>query len=265
MIPSNLIINADDFGLDERVSGAISQCLDEKLINSFSVFPFRDAFHKELLQSILSRHPGVRVGAHLALVDGTLKEHPGHFRDFLTRYLTGRMPSYQIHDRWKSQIEILAGHLGKARRIAHLDSHQHLHILPGLWPVARSLQHAFRIPRLRVPYESVRRSVTYRFPFGLGMQVLARLRADAESPGFMGFFSSTSFTLRANHAALEQVLLQPHRTFELMVHPALPAEAASRGGGETSGAAVSQVAPSQEAEMAELRLAGEFFDRAACA
>jgi predicted glycoside hydrolase/deacetylase ChbG (UPF0249 family) len=264
MIPSNLIINADDFGLDARVSGAIAQCLDEGLINSFSVFPFRDAFHEDLLKSILSRHPDVRVGAHLALVGGTLKEHPGHFRDFLVRYLTGRMPPSAVHDIWKSQLETLVRHLGKARRIAHLDSHQHLHILPGLWPVARSLQHGFRIPRLRVPYESLGRSVTYRFPFGLGMQVLARLRADAESPAFLGFFSSTRFTLQANHAALEQVLLQPHRTFELMVHPALPADDSAMAA-ETSGAGASPVAPSQEAEIAELRLTGQFFDRAAWA
>lgn len=256
MIPDNLILNADDFGLDPRISRAIAQCLDEGLINSFSVFPFRDAFHADLLKSILARHPRVMVGAHLAVVDEGFREHPGHFRDFLIRYLTGRMPAGKVAALWKAQIEILGGHLGGTERIAHLDGHQHLHLLPGLWEAVRALQRQYRIPRLRVPYESVRRSVTYRFPFGLGLQALACLRARGETPRFFGFLSSTRFTLAANRAGLEQVILEPRHAFELMVHPALPGEREERG---------TSIAPSQEREIAELRLTGEFFDRATCA
>jgi predicted glycoside hydrolase/deacetylase ChbG (UPF0249 family) len=258
MIPDNLIINADDFGLDPRVSEAIAQCLDEGLINSFSVFPFRDAFHADLLRSILSRHPSVRVGAHLALVDEELPEHAGHFRDVLLRYLAGRLTPSRIKAAWKAQIEALGGHLGGTRRIAHLDSHQHLHVLPGLWPAAKELQKEYGIPRLRVPYESLRRGFAHRFPFGLCMQALARIRADRDTPGFIGFLSSTRFTLEENHAALERVLLEPGRRFELMVHPALPAKA----GAPAEPGEASRVLPSQEAEIAELRSAGEFFDQA---
>jgi predicted glycoside hydrolase/deacetylase ChbG (UPF0249 family) len=252
MIPGNLIINADDFGLDPRVSEAIARCLDDGLINSFSVFPFRDGFHADLLRAILSRHPEVRVGAHLALVDGEMPEHPGHFRDVLSRYLTGRLTPSRVKAAWKAQIESLGRHLGGTRRIAHLDSHQHLHVLPGLWTAAKALQEEYRIPRVRVPYESLRRGLTYRFPFGLCMQALAFRRADRNVEAFIGFFSSMRFTVRGNHSALERVLLEPRRRFELMVHPALPAKE-----GE-----VSLALPSQEREMAELRLAGEFFDRA---
>ncbi len=259
MIPGNLTINADDFGLDARVSAAIALCLDEGLINSFSVYPFQDAFHADLLRSILVRHPRAKVGAHLAVIDAALKDHPGHFRDFLARYLTGRMPPAKIRSLWRAQIETLGALLGGTDRIAHLDSHQHLHVLPGLWPEARSLQMEYGIPRLRVPYESLRRAVTYRFPFGLGLQALAFWRScgagKAPVPGFLGFFTSTRFTLRENHAALERVRLQPWRGFELMVHPALPA---SGTGGIAPG-----VAASQELEIAELRLVGEFFRPAA--
>jgi predicted glycoside hydrolase/deacetylase ChbG (UPF0249 family) len=253
MIPANLILNADDFGLDARVSRAISLCLDEGLINSFSVFPFRDDFHRDLLASILARHPQAKVGAHLALVDPSLPEHENHYRDFLGRYLTGRMPAARVRALWKAQIETLGGYLGGTGRIAHLDSHQHLHVLPGLWEAARSLQAEFGIPRLRVPYESLAHGLAYRFPFGLGLQALARFRSTPASPGFLGFFTSTRFTVAANRAGLEAVRRHPERAFELMVHPALPP------GIGAPGAVPSTVVPSQEAEVAELRKLKDFF------
>lgn len=248
MIPANLTVNADDFGLDPRVSRAISLCLDEGLIDSFSVYPFADAFHAGLLAEILARHPGAKVGAHLAVMEPGLPDHPGHFRDFLARYLTGRLPAERVRGMWKDQIRALQAAMGK-RPIAHLDSHQHLHMLPGLWDAARSLQEEFRVPRLRVPYEGILRCAGDRFPFGMGLQALARLRADP-ARGFIGFAASTRFTVDANRRGLERVLREPHRLFELMVHPALPGEGPPLG-------------PGQEGELGELRKLAGFFSASA--
>lgn len=244
MIPANLIINADDFGLDRRVSGAIAACLDEGLINSFSVYPFADAFHADLLKSILVRHPQAKVGAHLAVTGPDLADHPGHFRDFLARYATGRFPAGRVREIWRAQIKDLRAKLGGAP-LSHLDSHQHLHMLPGLWDAARTLQEEFRVPRLRVPYEGILRCAGDRFPFGMALQGLARLRAEPDT-GFIGFRTSTCFTLEANRAGLERVLRDPGRRFELMVHPALPGEGPGLN-------------PGQENEMGELRKLPEFF------
>src|SRR5689334_19610423 len=126
-IPANLIINADDFGLDPRISQGIALCLDEGLINSFSVFPFSDDYHAALLGSILVKHPQVKVGAHLALVGSGMEEHRDHYRDFLRRYLTRKIKPAEVRAMWRAQIEALGVHLGGTDKIAHLDSHQHLH------------------------------------------------------------------------------------------------------------------------------------------
>jgi predicted glycoside hydrolase/deacetylase ChbG (UPF0249 family) len=253
MIPANLIINADDFGLDERVSRAIDLCLDEGLINSFSVFPFWDEFHGALLKGILAKHPQVKVGAHLALVGSAKEEHKDHYKDFLKRYLTGKISAANVKSIWRSQIQELGEHLGGTDKIAHLDSHQHLHVLPGLWQATVELQEEFGIPRVRVPYESLVRAVGYRFPFGLGMQVLARLRVKKGTPGFVGFFTSTCFTLEENQRALEKVRRGAGRVLELMVHPAMP----EVGAAPNAEAAV--LAPTQKLEMGELRkLRSEF-------
>lgn len=260
MIPGNLIINADDFGLDQRVSRAIALCLDEGLINSFSVFPFSDAFHDSLLRDIVARHPGAKVGVHLSLVGPKtpatagqgpveFREHAGHFRDFLARYLTGRYPASLVHAEWRTQIDFVGGYVGGSGNLSHLDSHQHLHILPGLWRAALSLQEEFGIPRLRVPYESVRRALFHRFPFGVGMQALARMRRSRRAPRFLGFLTSTRFTVEGNLPGLREVLHRPDTVYELMVHPALPAEPAvlARGAGRDG------LEASRENEMEELR------------
>jgi predicted glycoside hydrolase/deacetylase ChbG (UPF0249 family) len=250
MIPANLIINADDFGLDARVSMAIALCLDEGLINSFSVYPFSDPFHEGLLRAMLRRHPSVKVGAHLAVTGPGLGEHPGHFRDFLSRYVTGKFPLPGLRSSWQAQVADLRRRIG--RNPDHLDSHQHLHVLPGLWGIALSLQSEFNVPRLRLPYEGLRRGLGHRIPFGAGLQALARMRAVRRPPAFLGFFTSTAFTLEANRAGLERVLAEPQRRFELMVHPAVPEMPEGAPPGVV-------LAPGQAREPEELRKLAEFF------
>lgn len=230
MIPANLIINADDFGLDLRISRDILRCIQEKLVNSISVLPFRDRDHEDMLAAIVSEHPDVRIGAHLSLIETepVLAETPryapdrpsaGSYRGFLGMYLRGRMRPAQIRAEWKAQIGLLGGRLGGAGRIAHLDSHQHVHVLPGIWTVSCELREEFGIPRLRVPYESLARAAAYRFPFGLGFQALSLMRRSAGDARFLGFLTSTRFTVNGNLGGLATVLRRPDLAFELMVHP----------------------------------------------
>lgn len=249
MIPANLLINADDFGLDIRISRDIYHCVQDQLINSISVLPFRDREHEVLLRVIAREHPDIRIGAHLSLIETepllpeTPRYAPGRasapgYRGFLGMYLMGRMPPERIRAEWRAQVSLLGERLGGTDRIAHLDSHQHVHILPGIWPVAKALKEEFRIPRLRVPYESLARAAGYRFPFGLGFQALARTRRARGDVRFLGFLTSTRFTVEGNLPGLAETLRHPERSYELMVHPGQapdgglsddPANAAARG------------------------------------
>lgn len=224
--PANLLINADDFGIHPRVSRAIALALDEGLIHSFSVLPLRagDAFHRDLLADILTKHPEAKVGAHLSLLspEEGLGEGPGHFLAFLARYVTGRYPRSKVRDAWDAQVRALGGLLGGTHKVAHLDGHQHLHILPGLWGEAKALKERYHIPRLRVPFEGFGPSALRRFPFALGLQALAWMRFGAETRRLIGFSTSTAFTVEGNRSLLEAVRCEPDRLFELMVHPAMP-------------------------------------------
>jgi predicted glycoside hydrolase/deacetylase ChbG (UPF0249 family) len=225
MKPPNLLINADDFGIHPRVSLAIGRCLDEGLIDSFSALPFTDAFHSDLLRDIVARHPGAKIGAHLSLpgkVSGGKGDDPLHYRRVLADYFLGRIDPARVRADWEAHIRSLGSYLGGPERLAHLDGHQHVHILPGLWRAARSLQKQFAIPRLRVPYESLRRSLFHKFPFGAALQALALARRRSSDPRLLGFFTSTHFTVAGNMAGLREAVRRPEKAFELMVHPALP-------------------------------------------
>lgn len=275
MIPANLIINADDFGLDRRVSMGIAHCVEKGLINSFSVLPFADPFHDDLLKSLIADYPEVRIGSHLSLIDTPsqspgsheypgLREHPGHYRDFLKLYLMGRYPPSRIYKEWKAQILFLGKYLGGPDRLAHLDSHQHIHVLPGIWPVAVALQKEFGIPRLRVPYESIAGSLFYKIPFGFALQALAascavkarRHASKGDLRPLLGFFTSTRFTLDANRKGLKKVVDCPDQDFELMVHPALPPDP---GHPDPVDPAFWVVQPSQVLEIEELGRLQDFF------
>jgi hypothetical protein len=85
---------------------------------------------------------------------------------------------------------------------------------------------------------------------------LAKRRMSASAPDFLGFFTSTCFTLEANRSGLERVRRNPRRSFELMVHPAMPQDAQPT-------ADSAPLSPEQEKEVGELRKLREFFERPA--
>jgi chitin disaccharide deacetylase len=269
--PPGLLVNADDFGLDPRISLAIARCAREGLIHSLSAVPFRDAFHAGLLRELIAECPGIRIGAHLTLVEFPYLTSggpaaadgapPRDFGAFLGPYLKGKVDAEWAYREWKAQIGLLASRLGRVPD--HLDSHQHLHLLPGLWGAASRLQAEFGIPRLRVPYESLGRALFHRFPGGLAMQALARFRKRAAAPAFIGFFTSTRFTVEANRAALRKAG-PAGRPCEVMVHPALGAApvTADPAAGERPGIDVpfrTRIHPGQEREIAELARLRDFY------
>ena len=231
MIPNNLIINADDFGLDAASSLGIWHCAQEGLINSISVMAFQNSFQNELFQRLIQNHPQIKIGVHLCLFEGeTLplsfknlygKNENPNYKDFLKLYLLGKIKRGDVYTEWKNQIEVIKSQLLPGQHLSHLDSHQHIHMLPGLWPIILRLQKEFDIPRIRIPYESISRSIFKSFPFGSLLQILAKLRWTNEQSRLIGFSGSSHFTLAPNKKALYAVKKHPDCLFELMVHPVL--------------------------------------------
>lgn len=144
-----VFVNADDFGLHPDLNRAIADGVEAGRIQGLSVSTNGAAVDWELLRSL--RDQGAHIGAHITWVDEPwLTGGGGISRLALVRRLATSPGSFGtlLRAEARAQVERL---LAQGLPPAHIDSHQHMHVLPGLWPIADSLAREFGIPRIRVP------------------------------------------------------------------------------------------------------------------
>ncbi len=233
MIPDNLIINADDFGLDVQISKGILSCIQRGLINSVSVVPSVDERQLDILDTIVCDYPNIKIGCHLSFVEikplfcgAHAKYSSVDSRLVWKMILSGKLLRKDIIHAWKAQIAWVRN---RCNKVDHLDSHQHIHMLPGLWHTVRKLRTEFQISRLRVPYESLLTPIKKHSLSGFLFQCLALVRfRRMEHREFFGYFTSTRFNFEYYKPVFEFVMMHPDIQFELMVHPGWVPENKSR-------------------------------------
>ncbi len=176
-----VIINADDLGLSDSVTAGILEALEKGWVSDSSLMAPGDAFPQAAagLKAMGRRH----VGVHLTLVDRELPMAPpeqiplllGPDARFPLRrnVLIARAAAFprkilaQVEREWRLQLRRL---LEAGLTVSHLDSHQHLHLLPGLAELALTLAREAGIPFVRVPRF---RALTAGRPVSLAVNLLA--------------------------------------------------------------------------------------------
>jgi predicted glycoside hydrolase/deacetylase ChbG (UPF0249 family) len=155
-----LIVNADDYGLTEGVCRAILRGHREGIVTSTSALVIGPAFDR--CAPWLADAPDLGVGVHLALVGEdppllsaseipTLVDRSGHlplsWRRFLPRIAARRIDPADVEREMTAQYEraVAAG-----IRPTHLDTHQHLHLWPGVGDVLTRLALRWGVPAVRV-------------------------------------------------------------------------------------------------------------------
>ena len=159
-----LIVNADDFGLHSAVNHGIIEGYEKGCIRSTS-FVAAGAAAEEAAE-LARKHPGLGVGIHLTLVaerpvlppsevPGLIGENgrllPDHMA-FIRRYMTGGVRREELYAECEAQI-LRAKEMGV--RLTHIDSHQHLHVLPGVVKVVLSLVKKYGFTKMRLPAEPI--------------------------------------------------------------------------------------------------------------
>jgi hopanoid biosynthesis associated protein HpnK len=157
-----LVVNADDFGLSEGINRGIQPAFLQGILRSTSLMPNGPAFADAA--RIVGSTPGLDVGIHLSLVgercvaplgqvrglagpDGSL---PASYASFIKAYALRRFGLRQI----RAEIEAQVGRvLDAGIKPTHLDSHQHLHILPGILDIVLDVAKASGIRVVRLPLE----------------------------------------------------------------------------------------------------------------
>lgn len=157
-----LIINADDFGIAETANLGIIQGHVNGIITSTSIMPSGSAFEHAL--GLVSANPDLGIGVHLTLVGekplcdphtiASLVDPEGHlshqYPEFLSRYCLGKIRLEDIKRELTAQVQKV---VDCGIDITHLDSHQHMHIVPGIIDVTIKIAKDFGIKRIRIPDE----------------------------------------------------------------------------------------------------------------
>jgi len=156
-----LIVNADDYGLTAAVSEAILRAHREGIVTSTSVLVLAPAF--AMSARFLRDTDTIGIGAHLAAVGEdppllsareipTLVNARGYlpksWRQLLPRIAARRIDLDDVEREWSAQLYAMAA---ADLQVDHVDSHQHVHVFPGLRNVALRVARSHGVAAVRVP------------------------------------------------------------------------------------------------------------------
>jgi predicted glycoside hydrolase/deacetylase ChbG (UPF0249 family) len=155
-----LIVNADDFGLTERVNRGILDAYCEGIVTSTTLLPNGMAFESAVAAS--KRFSRLGVGVHLNLTEGkpvaeatkipTLVDRGGRLHMPPVRLwagiVSGQVSLSDIEAELRAQV-IKVIHAGI--RPTHFDGHKHVHVLPRVSEVVIRLAREFHILAVRCP------------------------------------------------------------------------------------------------------------------
>lgn len=237
-----LIINADDFGLHPAVNEGIIRGHLTGCLTSTSLMAVGEAFVDAV--ALLGRAPDLGVGIHLTLNMGekpvsdpvlisTIVNQEGWFLarypEFIQRLVRGQVQLSEVRRELAAQIGKITA---QGIKISHIDSHQHLHVLPGVIDVVIELAKEFGIRAIRIPGE--RYFFTGGYPVKLSritgrggltfLAGLARRKVRQNKISAPDYF----FGLLAGGNLEEKYLLNiihtlPDGVSEVMLHPAADA------------------------------------------
>ena len=158
-----VIINADDFGLSPGVNRGILTAFRDGILTSTTMLVNLPSFDDAV--QLARENPDLPVGIHLSLLWGapvsdpssvaSLVEPDGQFPRSLgvlaRRYFLGRLDLAQVRAEFRAQVE-------RFRRTGlsptHVDSHKHVHCLPGVLEALADVVNEQGIRSVRLPCEA---------------------------------------------------------------------------------------------------------------
>ena len=152
-----VIFHGDDFGLTSGVNHGIVDAFKRGLLASTSLMAVGEAAEEAMALAL--ENPGLDIGIHLVLADeppllppeklstlisrhGLLLSRNRILRDIIVR----KLDFAQVENEWCAQVERA---LKQNINISHLDSHQFIHLFPGLYNICRNISRRYNIPFIR--------------------------------------------------------------------------------------------------------------------
>ena len=157
-----LVINADDLGLAPGVNRGILDAHAAGTVSSASMMVTAAAF-ADAAERVQRDGTRLGVGLHLNLVVGTplsnvpslVDPETGKFHPldaFVRHGLAGQIDPVEVRRECEAQLAAL---VAAGITPTHIDSHRHVHAMPGILPVVAAVAHAAGIPVVRRPLDRV--------------------------------------------------------------------------------------------------------------
>ncbi len=157
-----LIVTADDFGLAPEVNEAVEQAHVHGILSATSLMVGEQAAQDAVLRA--RRLPGLKIGLHLTLVEGTPVSPPdeipdlidgsGRFRTDLAPYgfaiMTRPSVRRQVRREIRAQFEAFRA---TGLPLDHVNAHQHYHLHPAILSDAMAIGRDYGLKAIRVPVE----------------------------------------------------------------------------------------------------------------
>lgn len=223
-----LIVNADDYGYFRCVSRGILKAATEGIVTATGVFANATHFVEQAAR--LRDCAALDVGVHLNLTEGmpltsalqtSLSRWSGRFPGKFAiagAILSRAVKTEDVSREWRAQIERC---LDQGLRVRFLNSHEHLHMLPALFPVARALAKDYDIAHIRFPASqggggSVNGSL-FRGVVIKTLGAMNRRHGDTPRAHFLGLETTGKLDLPYLERSLPR--LGAGEIYELMCHP----------------------------------------------
>ncbi len=153
----NVIFHGDDFGITPGVNRGVVNAFKNGLLTSTSLMAVGEAAEEAI--ELALENPGLDVGIHLVLTDEPPLLAPEALSTLISRHgllpsrnrifrsiISGDLDYKQVETEWCAQTEkVLKSGIG----ISHLDSHQFIHLFPGLFAVCLRISRRYNIPFIR--------------------------------------------------------------------------------------------------------------------
>ena len=220
------LIIADDFGLVESVNNGITFLLKNKKINGASLMANGGAFEDAVIKCLEIERPN--IGIHFVLVEEKSlsgMKFPRHHKTFFIKYILGLIKLPNVERELRAQLSRI---LNTGIKPTFINSHQHLHLLPGIINMTIKLAIEYDISYIRIVNEPVNLSGRKLFR-KLQLLFLNFLSAAAKkkirraglecNDYFVGFVNAGSLSDSDIRFAEKLVNKYPDKIIELGCHP----------------------------------------------
>jgi predicted glycoside hydrolase/deacetylase ChbG (UPF0249 family) len=218
-----LIINADDFGLNENTNAAIVHCFEKGLCSSTTIMPNMPGF-EQACQLVHEKKLLNHAGVHLVLTkgypvtDAMKKQVRFCNKDGLFSMDRTRRVFHLSTSEKESLVAEIRAQIIKCRNaglpLTHADSHHHIHEEPAIARVLIKSLKEFKIPYLRIMANLVPARTAARRMYTMGFNTLLHTLRLAKTDYFCCIDGCLDFKLSKGS-------LSNLRSLEVMLHPSL--------------------------------------------